>query len=703
MGQKSKANAAPAKGKPPPAKEKAPGDVKKEQTVEPSGPTVDDLFVTLDKYVRADDFKNIVKLSDQILAKEPQCVEAKQCKVVALIQENQISDALQVIEASKTPGLDLTYQKAYCLYRLSRLSEALAVLKGVERSVNVLQLEAQILYRKGELKECMASYESLFRQHKVDANDVKTNMVAAYVAGGRAAEVPSLMESLKVQPRTGFELAHNAACALIEKEEYGKAEELLQLAHRIGQEALIEEDVPEEDIEDDLAPISVQLAYVQQMQGRFDEALESYNAILKKKPADAPSLAVATNNLIAVKGARDLFDALKKTEKLLEKKDAGQKLQFAENLENRLSMRQKEALSFNRCLLLLHSNKLDQARDFASSLSKTFPDSSVPAVLSASLLLKEGKAQKADELLADFAEKHADAGTNVHFVRAQAAAASGNYLQAAKCLELITSLRHKPGMIATLVALKGRGGNAKGAESVLDEAVEYWDSYMGDEDRSSMLEAILQEAATFKLKHNKMEAAAKLYERLMKSPSPVVRSEALHGLVSSYAYTNPDKAAEYEKKLPPLGALSGLDVESLEKVPPWSLNVKRGRAVEETGEKTGEDRSENVKTKKKRKRKPLYPKGFDPANPGPPPDPERWLPRKERSSYRPKKGKRNQAPIRGSQGSVSREKSGDLNAAASNGPSADSGKTAGGSKTSAPAEIPKPNPPAHRGKKKGRH
>lgn len=710
MGQKSKANAS-AKGKAPPPKEpikKAPaaGDLKKEPAVEPSGPTVDDLFLALDQHVRAYDYKKIVKVADQILAKEPDCVEAKQCKVVALIQdannETEILPALQVIETSKTPTLNLSFEKAYCLYRSSKPSEALAALKGLERTASVLQLEAQILWRQEELKECITSYENLFKQFKV-ANDVKTNIVAAYVAGGRAAEVPSLMETLKVQPRTGFELAYNAACAVIDKEDYAKAEELLQLAHRIGQEALIEEDVPEEDLEGELAFISVQLAYVRQMQGRVDEALESYNTILKKKPADPPSVAVATNNLIALKGARDLFDALKKTEKLLEKKDAGQKLQFAENLEYKLSVRQKEGLSFNRCLLLLHSNKLDQARDFASLLSKTFPDSAVPAVLSSSLLWKEGKAQKADELLADFAEKHPEAGTNVHFVRAQAVAAAGNYLQAAKYLELITSLRHKPGMIATLVALKGRGGNVKGAEAVFDEAIEFWDSYMGDDDRTTILETILQEAAAFKLKHNNMEAAAKLYERLMKSPSPVVRSEALHGLVSSYAYTNPDKAAEYEKKLPALGGLSGLDVEALEKVPPWSLNVKRGRAVEETGDKAGEDRSENAKVKKKRKRKPLYPKGFDPANPGPPPDPERWLPRKERSSYRPKKGKRNQAPIRGSQGSVSRDKASDLNAAASSGPSADSGKSVGGSKASAPAEIPKPNPPAHRGKKKGRH
>jgi hypothetical protein len=67
---------------------------------------------------------------------------------------------LQVIEASKTPGLDLTYQKAYCLYRLSRLSEALAALKEVKVTkeveagpipYEVLVEEDQIVQEKLEL------------------------------------------------------------------------------------------------------------------------------------------------------------------------------------------------------------------------------------------------------------------------------------------------------------------------------------------------------------------------------------------------------------------------------------------------------------------------------------------------------------------------------------------------------------------------
>lgn len=44
--------------------------------------------------------------------------------------------------------------------------------------------------------------------------------------------------------------------------------------------------------------------------------------------------------------------------------------------------------------------------------------------------------------------------------------------------------------------------------------------------------------------------------------------------------------------------------------------------------------------KKKRKRKPKLPKGFDPENPGPAPDPERWLPKWQRSDFKKKRNRR---------------------------------------------------------------
>ncbi len=54
-----------------------------------------------------------------------------------------------------------------------------------------------------------------------------------------------------------------------------------------------------------------------------------------------------------------------------------------------------------------------------------------------------------------------------------------------------------------------------------------------------------------------------------------------------------------------------------------------------------EDRNPEEKKKeetKKKSKKPKYPKNFDPENPGALPDPERWLPKWQRTKYRKKHG-----------------------------------------------------------------
>jgi hypothetical protein len=40
--------------------------------------------------------------------------------------------------------------------------------------------------------------------------------------------------------------------------------------------------------------------------------MEGYNAVLKRRPSDAPSAAVASNNLIMLRGKKDMFDSLKR-------------------------------------------------------------------------------------------------------------------------------------------------------------------------------------------------------------------------------------------------------------------------------------------------------------------------------------------------------------------------------------------------------
>lgn len=55
------------------------------------------------------------------------------------------------------------------------------------------------------------------------------------------------------------------------------------------------------------------------------------------------------------------------------------------------------------------------------------------------------------------------------------------------------------------------------------------------------------------------------------------------------------------------------------------------------GEASGAEGGEPVANKRKRKRQIRLPKGFDPENPGPPPDPERWLPKWQRSDFKRKR------------------------------------------------------------------
>lgn len=95
-----------------------------------------------------------------------------------------------------------------------------------------------------------------------------------------------------------------------------------------------------------------------QVLGNTQEAIGAYADIIKRNLADESSLAVAVNNLVALKGPKDVNDSLKKLDRIKEKD--GQNFQLVGVLDLKLSPKQKEAIYANRVLLLLHANKMDQ-------------------------------------------------------------------------------------------------------------------------------------------------------------------------------------------------------------------------------------------------------------------------------------------------------------------------------------------------------
>lgn len=258
--------------------------------------------------------------------------------------------------------------------------------------------------------------------------------------------------------------------------------------------------------------------------------------------------------------------------------------------------------------------------------------------------MRENKAAKAEELLGQFAEKFPEKSKSVLLARAQIAASASHPHVAAESLSKITDIQHFPATVATIVALKDRAGDNDGAAAVLDSAISWWSNSMTENNKLGIL---MPQAASFKLRHGQEEEASRLYEEIVKKHKS---TDALVGLVTTLARVNVEKAETYEKQLKPLPGLKAVDVDNLEKTSgakPMEGAAAAASAMQEEVKKE--------KAKKKRKRKPKYPKGFDPANPGPPPDPERWLPRRERSSYRPKRKDKRAAQIRGSQGAVTKQ------------------------------------------------
>ncbi|KAK3443283.1 hypothetical protein EUGRSUZ_B03455 [Eucalyptus grandis] len=584
-------------------------------------PPIEDLFASLNKHIQRSEYKQAVKVANQVLGIAPGDEDAIRCKVVALIKSDSIEDALTTIQSAKNLPIDFSFFKAYCLYRQNKLDEALDSIKSKERSTPTMLLESQILYRQGKVDACADIYQKL---QKSNMESLEVNAIASLVVAGRASEVQGILDAFRVKATSSFELAYNTACSLIDREKHLDAEQLLLSARRIGQETLLEENLDADEVEIELSPIAVQLAYVQQIFGRRQEAIEAYTGIITRNLSDESSLAVAVNNLVALKGPKEVSDGLRKIDRLKDK-DA-QNFQLSHTVELKLLRKQREAIYTNRVLLLLHANKMDQAREIVACLPDMFPNSVTPILLQAAVLVRENKAGKAEEILGQFAEKFPDKSKTVLLARAQVAAAAGHPLVAAESLSKIPDIQQ--------------------------------------------------------------QEAARLYEELVKSHGSV---EAMAGLITTVARVDIGKAEAYEKKLKPLPGLKGINVESLEKTSGAKQDessLRRGLA------EAHEESKSKEKTKKKRKRKPRYPKGFDPAHPGPPPDPERWLPKRERSSYRPKRKDKRAAQVRGSQGAVAREKH-DAGASGANSSAPSStlnqaSSSKGASQNSA-AEKPKPS------------
>lgn len=655
------------------------------------------------------DFEAVLTRTEQHLKKKRSADDKnarilEAARVAALIQLGRSAEAVAKLEALERAPADprvnafISFARPYLAWVTnSGVSDAIAAL-GNQSGDDARKLGAQLLYRAGKYDDAAAVYQMLFDEARAtlaekkkptatsrwtlraaavtvpvtaaeletlsqNVNELATNLMATLVLCGRADDAMAIKEGLQ----SSYELEYNSTCASIGAKDFGMADICLEQAEALLKAATEGDD--DNDLDDDLAPVKVQRAYLNHVNGRVGDAKDEYASIVKTKSADPASLAVAANNLTVALGQlafdKEVLELERKkaveasgtggsetegatlgkavSDKKADKdrhdalSDGLKKMRATSGakIEAKLTYQQRRAMARNRSILLVQMGRLDGCKAELDRLKVAFPGDIVNSLIEASLVAKRSDLASADAILTA-------AGDNdtIRAARVQLAEESGDIIGAAELL--VKLFPGRPAAVATAAAMFEEGGDSDRAIKLLTEAAD------GTSESSAAAKRALAELLVRLEKH--ADASAVLEQLLKLNPTDSV---VLAQLVAATSFFDAKRAETLAERLPPLppSVLDGATAAELESLPPpkrrnaAAARAKAANAAQQNGEPMVVEPAGGGL--KKRKRKKRLPKNYDPD--GPPPDPERWLPKAMRAGYKKKK-RRGEPNFRGAQG-----------------------------------------------------
>jgi signal recognition particle subunit SRP72 len=327
--------------------------------------------------------------------------------------------------------------------------------------------------------------------------------------------------------------------------------------------------------------------------------------------------------------------------------------------EVKLFHQQLELLIRNIYIIDLNAQKVRGVRDRTSAaLSQehhpsTRPGVSVLSVLNAAAETHNATGKELVRKMQTLVKKRpTDVGLLLTLLQVQLE--NGDHGQALSTLEPFLSAleqaedaetkdaRFSPGLVGLAVSLLRIFGRENAAKNELVKATKYWQTRPAGRATSLLREAGIELLRSSN--NHDLLLAGSAFEKLLEEHQGSHIAAA--GLVASLAPSNPAKVQHYASELPAVDELiQGVNLDDLLKsgiaAAPKS-NLARKRPLP-----TDADRKV---TKKRRTRK--LPKSYEE---GKTPDPERWLPLRDRSSYRPKGKKGKKKAAESTQGGIVKE------------------------------------------------
>lgn len=603
------------------------------------------LYLELSRFGKSGEYDRALKTCEKILHEFPTEEKALQCKVVSLIQLGSFKDAIEVINKNSKNIGDMTFEKAYCLYRLNDIKEAWKLLSSMSsQSFRVKELKAQVLYRLENYQECFDVYRDLIKNSEDDYEEERETNLAAVIA----SLTTQTQQEVKGAPDLGentYELCYNKACILLGLAKYADALQKLVQAEELCKKTLEEDDFPEEEIEEELAIVRTQLGYTKQRLGYSDQAMKLYNLVLKQRPSDTAILAVAANNIVTVNKDQNVFDSKKKI-----------KMAVADGLESKLTSQQRRAIALNHCLLMYHTGQLEHCLKAVSTLEKNFSNASdeVALLRAAAMHCKDKQLDKTVRLLKEHAERNPSRSLSISLTLAQLLLSQGHLNDCCNVLKSLGSTSYKLGVISALVTIYKNLEDKDSTAAVFADSIAW---YKKNKPRSAELSLLTRESSKFYLANGKVQEAASMLEELRKAEPQ--DPKVLAQLISAYSVFDPKRAKQVSADLPPAEEITRqVDVDALETMS-WTMGARYVKKAVKSDASPITRSQDIVKKKNKKKKKGKLPKNYDPNVD---PDPERWLPRRERSTFKKRKDRRatSSAIGKGTQGAVGSTSEGDM-------------------------------------------
>ncbi|GAB7360229.1 hypothetical protein MBLNU230_g7989t1 [Neophaeotheca triangularis] len=604
-----------------------------------------------------EDHEEVLRAANAALKKSGGDLEAQHVKAVALLKLDRFEDALNVFKGgSDKLKQQASLEYAYALYKTGSAKEA-AQVASKANARGLRHVEAQATYRSEDFKKASEVYRSLSAQLADDAEaDLRIN-ASAVDAQLEWAGKGELVEKKKPERADleAFETAYNAACGSIARGELGQGEVLLRRARDLCNGL---EDLTEEEKVAELLPIGVQQVFVLARQGRTAEAEAMAASIETKNIPDASTRYIAQVNAIAASetpanpflaqrlATKDL-DELKPDYTFYYQTAVLQRNNYAADLQS---------FKFGG----VASSTLSTINQFPSPTAEAVPNS-LSAVNAAAHAKGLGTKEALKYVFPMLEKRPTDVGLALTII--QIYVLTGNLGSATSMLESFLSrleqmkeaekraVRFVPGLVGAMVSLYTSQGRRSEARNELAKAAEHWKPQ--DQSKWSKGVAHLLKAAGSALLDSQepqhQTLAASIFRTLTNANPGDKYASA--GLLAADSL-NATAASRVPATLTPLdhltSTISAGDLETAGIATP-PLDTLHAATNLKRKVPTSQQDQPNKGAGAKRPRKSRLPKDYDPSKT---PDPERWLPLRDRSSYRPKGKKGKQKAAAMSQGAV---------------------------------------------------